>query len=224
MFESVLSNVTGTLSVGVSIECIVAAIILGLIIACVHMYTSNYSKNFVVSLAILPILVQVVIMMVNGNLGTSVAVLGAFSLIKFRSIPGNSKEITSVFFAMAIGLALGMGHILFATFITIIVSILLILFYRIGFGKNKKEQKRLKIVVPEDLDYTVIFNDIMVEYTDKNIVEKVRKINMGSMYEITYVVTIKDEKKEKEFLDKIRIINANLNVSLCKLEEGVNEL
>ncbi len=224
MFESVLSNVTGTLSVGVSIECIVAAIILGLIIACVHMYTSNYSKNFVVSLAILPILVQVVIMMVNGNLGTSVAVLGAFSLIKFRSIPGNSKEITSVFFAMAIGLALGMGHILFATFITIIVSILLILFYRIGFGKNKKEQKRLKIVVPEDLDYTVIFNDIMVEYTDKNIVEKVRTINMGSMYEITYVVTIKDEKKEKEFLDKIRIINANLNVSLCKLEEGVNEL
>lgn len=140
MFNSVLGNVTSTFSTTSLIVCMLSSLVLGIIIACVHMYTSKYTKNFIISLAVLPALVQVVIMLVNGNLGTSVAVLGAFGLVRFRSIPGNSKEIVSVFFAMAIGLAIGMGYIAFAAFITVIISIILIILSKASFiFKNVNE-------------------------------------------------------------------------------------
>lgn len=224
MFESILSDVTGTLSVTSSILCMVTAIALGLVIAVVHMVTSKYSKNFVISLAILPALVQVVIMMVNGNLGTSVAVLGAFSLIRFRSLPGNAKEITSVFFAMAIGLALGMGHIFFAVYITLIISAIILILSKTKFGNIREQEAKLKIVIPEEMDYTTVFNDIMDEYTKKYNIEKVKTINMGSMYELIYNIVLDKEKNEKEFIDKLRVRNGNLNISIMRLEEGVSEL
>lgn len=224
MFESILSDVAGTLSVTSSIVCMITALALGLVIAITHMITSKYSKNFVISLAILPALVQVVIMMVNGNLGTSVAVLGAFSLIRFRSLPGNAKEITSVFFAMAIGLALGMGHIAFAVYITLAISAVLIILSKTKFGNSKEQERRLKIVIPEEMDYTTIFNDIMSEYTKKCNIEKVKTINMGSMYELTYNIVLDKEKNEKEFIDKLRVRNGNLNISIMRLEEGATEL
>lgn len=224
MFESILSDVTGTLSVTSSILCMVTAIALGLVIAVVHMVTSKYSKNFVISLAILPALVQVVIMMVNGNLGTSVAVLGAFSLIRFRSLPGNAKEITSVFFAMAIGLALGMGHIFFAVYITLIISAIILILSKTKFGNTREQEAKLKIVIPEEMDYTTVFNDIMDEYTKKYNIEKVKTINMGSMYELIYNIVLDKEKNEKEFIDKLRVRNGNLNISIMRLEEGVSEL
>ena len=133
MFESILSSTAGTLSVSTSLICMGASLILGLAIALVHMLTSKYSKSFVISLAILPALVQVVMMMVNGNLGTSVAILGAFGLIRFRSMPGTAKEIVSVFFAMAVGLATGMGHVLFAAYVTLIVGALILILSKTKF-------------------------------------------------------------------------------------------
>src|SRR5574344_194082 len=151
MFNSIIEN--GTLTLGSVIICILASIILGIIIAFVHIKTSNYTKNFVVTLAILPLLVSVVMMMVNGNLGTSVAILGAFSLVRFRSLPGNSREIASVFWAMAIGLAVGMGQIYFAIIVTLVISLLLILFYKTQFGDVRINEQTLKIIIPEDLDY-----------------------------------------------------------------------
>lgn len=224
MFNSVLGNVTSTFSTTSLIVCMLSSLVLGIIIACVHMYTSKYTKNFIISLAVLPALVQVVIMLVNGNLGTSVAVLGAFGLVKFRSIPGNSKEIVSVFFAMAIGLAIGMGYIAFAAFITVIISIILIILSKASFIFKNVNEKKLKIVVPEELDYTTIFDDIMQEYTKKCTIEKVKTVNMGSMYEITYKVTLLEDKNEKNFLDKIRVRNGNLNVTIMHVEEGMMEL
>lgn len=224
MFNSVLGNVTSTFSTTSLIVCMLSSLVLGIIIACVHMYTSKYTKNFIISLAVLPALVQVVIMLVNGNLGTSVAVLGAFGLVRFRSIPGNSKEIVSVFFAMAIGLAIGMGYIAFAAFITVIISIILIILSKASFIFKNVNEKKLKIVVPEELDYTTIFDDIMQEYTKKCTIEKVKTVNMGSMYEITYKVTLLEDKNEKNFLDKIRVRNGNLNVTIMHVEEGMMEL
>ncbi|MDO4282149.1 MAG: DUF4956 domain-containing protein [Clostridia bacterium] len=224
MFDSILENVTSTLSITNLMICMLVSLILGMIIALVHMYTSKYTKNFIISLAILPALVQVVIMMVNGNLGTSVAVLGAFGLVRFRSIPGNSKEIVSVFFAMAIGLAIGMGYIVFSIGITLIISFILILLYKTNFGAQRGNEKKLKIVIPEELDYTSVFEDIMEEYTKNSMLEKVKTINMGSMYEITYNIILKNDKNEKDFLDKIRIRNGNLNVTLMHAQEGVMEL
>lgn len=164
MFNSIISNSTLTLS-SVSI-CLIVGIILGCIISIVHMKTSKYSKNFIITLSILPVLVSVVMMMVNGNLGTSVAILGAFSLIRFRSLPGNSREIASVFWAMAIGLAVGMGQIIFAIMVTFVISALLLLFYKTKFGNEDLSEQNLKIIIPEDLDYETVFDDILKKYTN----------------------------------------------------------
>ena len=224
MFESILSQNAGTLSILSALICMVTSIILGLIIACVHMYTTRYSKNFVITLSILPVMVQVIIMMVNGNLGTSVAVLGAFSLIRFRSMPGNSREIVSIFVAMGIGLAVGMGHILFASAITVVVSIVLIVLSKTKFGEKNTQEKKLKIVIPEDLDYSNVFDDLFEKYTKTNELIKVKTTNMGSLFELTYRIIIKKEVNEKEFLDEIRCRNGNLNITLTREIIGENEL
>lgn len=178
------------------------------------MKTSNYNKNFVITLTILPMLVQVVMLMVNGNLGTSVAVLGAFSLIRFRSIPGNSREIASIFFAMAIGLSIGMGQIYFAILITIIVSMVFIISYKTKFGELKKETRKLKILIPEDLDYMEVFDDIFQEYTTSNYLTNVKTINMGSMFELNYDISLKNIKEEKKIIDELRTRNGNLKIML----------
>lgn len=220
MFTSILENTTATLSITDAIICMVASIILGIVVALTHTLTKKYSKNFITVLVLLPLLVQVVIMMVNGNLGTSVAILGAFGLIRFRSMPGTSRELLSVFFAMAIGLAIGMGHITFAIVFTLITSLTILILSKTSFGEEKKKQS-LKILIPEDLDYTEVFDDIFKKYTLENNITKVKTTNLGSMYEITYDVIVK-EKQEKELIDALRTRNGNLNITLNhqKIESG----
>lgn len=222
MLESILNNTTN-LSIANLFTCSLTSIFLGFIIAVIHRYTSRYSKNFLITLAVLPILVQSVIMMVNGNLGTSIAVLGAFSLVKFRSLPGTSKEIVSLFFAMAIGLATGMGQLLFATIITILVSIVLLVLSKSNFGNPKNNIKILKITIPDDLNYTNIFNDIFDKYVDEYVLENVKTINLGSLFEITYQLNIKKNINEKDFIDDLRTKNGNLKIILTHPIEN-NEL
>lgn len=195
------------------------AIILGFIIAIVHKKTSKYSKNFLTTITLLPLLVESVMLMVNGNLGTSVAIMGAFSLVRFRSMPGTSKEILTVFFAMAIGLSCGMGQIWFACILTILGCLLLILFNKSTiFEKNQKE-KILKILIPENLEYDTVFDDIFKECTSKVILEKTKTTNMGSMYELSYRIDIKQNIKEKDFIDKLRTRNGNLKISLERIDD-----
>lgn len=179
------------------------------------MKTTRYTKNFIVSLTILPTLISIVIMLVNGNLGTSVAVLGAFSLIRFRSIPGNSIEIVSVFFAMAIGLAIGMGAVIFAIVMTIFICLLLLILSKINLGSSSREQV-LKITIPEHLDYTNMFDDLFAAYTTQHQLIQSKTTNMGSLFECTYLIRLGDDKKEKEFMDEIRIRNGNLKVALSQ--------
>lgn len=224
MFESILSEVAGTLTVSSALICMGVSIMLGLVIAYVHMKTSKYSKNFIITLSILPLIVQVVIMMVNGNLGTSVAVLGAFSLVRFRSVPGNSREIASIFFAMAIGLAVGMGHILFAITITIIIGLLILVLSKTKILENNNSTKKLKITIPENLDYETIFDDIFNKYAKTIELIKSKTTNMGSMYELTYDVTLNPNFSQKAFMDEIRCRNGNLNVILERMETIENEL
>ena len=212
MFSSIL---TSNLSIINFMICIFAALILGVISALVHKMTSDKnSQNFINTLAILPALVTTVIIMVNGNLGTSIAVAGTFTLVRFRSIPGNSKEIMSVFFAMAIGLAVGSGYIFYAACFTLIVSLVIILFSKLRFGSIANESKILKIVVPEDLDYAEDFKEVFAKYVKESVLIKTKTIDMGSLFELTYKVKEKDGIKEKEFIDEIRERNANLKVVL----------
>ena len=217
MFNSVIN---GNLTLISSSICIICSIILGLIISLVYMKTSRYSKNYIITLAILPILVSTVMIMVNGNLGTGIAIAGAFSLVRFRSMPGNSKEIMSVFFAMTIGISIGAGYVFFATLITITVALMIILFYFINFGEDKNKYKVLDIVVPETLDYDNIFDEVFNKYANKCELLRIKTTNLGSLYELRYNVTLKEGCKEKEFIDSIRVRNGNLKVSMHKLEEG----
>ena len=161
--------------------------------------------------------------MINGNLGTSIAILGAFSLIRFRSIQGQAKDLLSIFFAMMVGLACGMGHILFAVVITIIAVIAILFFSYTNFLEPNQNQRVLKIVIPEDLDYEEIFDEIFEKYTSRAKLVRMKTMNMGSLYKLTYDVTIKNNIKEKEFLDEIRVKNCNLKVLLSHpcMEEDI---
>lgn len=213
MLESILTSQT-QLSIINLLICSATSLILGIVIALVHMYKSKYTKNFIITLALLPILVQSVILMVNGNLGTSIAIVGAFSLVRFRSLPGTSKEILSVFFAMAIGLATGMGQIVFAIIITLLVSLTLILLTKLKFGNINEKLKILKINIPDNLDYTEVFDDVFKKYLTEYTINKVKTVNLGSLFEITYTITLKKDINEKEFLDELRLRNSNLKIIL----------
>lgn len=223
MFNSILESNSGTLSISTALICMGAALIFGIIIALVHMYSTKCSKNFAITIAVLPLLVQVVIMMVNGNLGTSIAILGSFSLIRFRSMQGNSRELVSIFFAMAIGLAVGMGHIMYAFVFTLITSLALIILQKSNFGMKKNNEKSLKVTIPENLDYTNIFDDIFDKYTDNIELNKVKTTNMGSMFELSYNISLKNNINEKDFIDEIRTRNGNLTVNLGRVSTE-NEL
>ncbi len=208
------STSTSNIELWAILVCSLVSIILGVVVAYTHKKTSNYSKNFLITLAILPVLVQTVMIMVNGNLGTSVAIVGAFSLVRFRSIPGTSKEILSVFFAMAIGLATGMGHVFFAVLMTVIVAITILLFNKIKLFDQSREEKILTVVVPENLDYTDMFDEVFTKYTKNVKLEKVKTTNMGSLFELSYRVTLHEDVNEKEFIDEIREKNGNLKIIL----------
>lgn len=223
MLESIFGNNIMTSSVDV-IALIIASLFsigLGFLIALVCKMTARSTKNFLITIALLPLLVQAVMLMVNGNLGTSIAIMGAFSLVRFRSLPGNSRDILFVFFAMAVGLATGMGQIWFALVLTAIGDAIIILLDRIRIFDQKRGEQKLTIVVPENLDYTEIFDDVFAEYVSNATLYKTKTVSMGSLYELNYKVILKNNVKDKEFLDELRMRNANCKVALAReLNEG----
>lgn len=199
-----------------SLVCLGASLALGVVIALMYMRSNTYSKSFVVTLALLPAIVQTVILLVNGNLGVGVAVMGTFSLVRFRSIPGSASEILAVFFAMAVGLATGMGFVLYAVVFTLIIGAVMFLYNHTGFGEGNALRRTLKVVIPEDLDYAGIFDDLFAQYTRKATLERVQSTNLGSLFELRYTITLKDAAKEKELLDRIRERNGNLNITISR--------
>lgn len=222
MFTNIISGTESSLSIQTALICSLVSLALGLFIAFIYTIQGTHSKNFVVTLALMPVLVQLVIMMVNGNLGTSVAVLGAFGLVRFRSVPGSSKEIACVFYAMAIGLATGTGYLTFAVAMTVFIGIIFLALCKLPFGDQPANDKHLRIVIPENLDYTEVFEDIFRTYTTKCDLEKVKTTNLGSMYELSYHIKLKDCKKEKEMLDELRCRNGNLTI-ICGRRSTIPE-
>lgn len=223
MFNSIFNSTSTGLDITTGLICAAVALALGVIIAITHMKTSQTSKGFLTTLATLPLLVMAVMIMINGNLGTSIAILGAFSLIRFRSIQGQAKDLLSVFFAMTTGLACGMGHILFAAVITIVAVVAIVFFSKTHLLEPNKRQRVLKIVIPEDLDYEEVFDEVFGKYTTHTELTRMKTINMGSLYKLTYDVTIKPGIKEKDFLDELRVKNCNLKILLSHpcLEEEI---
>ncbi len=224
MFTSILNTSTGSLAFTDALLCTLVSLAAGAAVAFVYTRKGCHTKSFVATLVLLPSLVQFVIMMVNGNLGVGVAVMGTFSLVRFRSAPGSAKEITAVFLTMAIGLATGMGYLTFAAAITTVTCAAMLVLNFIPFGEGPVKDKDLKITIPEDLDYTQVFDDIFKEYTSRNTLYRVKTTNMGSMYELKYTVTLKDLSKEKEFIDAIRCRNGNLPIICCRPASNSEEL
>ncbi|NTU90149.1 MAG: DUF4956 domain-containing protein [Actinobacteria bacterium] len=225
---STILDVTGSTAAAVSMSdfllCSLISLVLGSIIALVYMFRQDHSKNFVVTLALLPLIVQAVITLVNGNLGAGIAVMGVFNLVRFRSIPGSAKDIGSVFFAMAVGLATGMGYLTMAVVFTAIVSAANIAYSLSPFGKQKEiGEKSLKVTIPEDLDYCDIFDDIFARYTSSSELMQVKTTNMGSLYQLEYHIRLKDSKTEKRFIDEIRCRNGNLSI-VCGRMVAVREV
>ncbi len=220
------SNTIQIISIKNFLLCVGCGLICGIILALCYMFKTRYTKSFVATLALLPSVVCVVIMMVNGNVGAGVAVAGAFSLVRFRSAPGSAKEISAIFICMGAGLVCGMGYLGYALLISVVLGLFTMLFNILGIGANKRMQryKTMRIAIPEDLDYSGVFDEIFAEYTKDYELIQVKTINMGSVYRLTYNLTLKDETKEKEFIDKLRCRNGNLEITVSKQENTVGEL
>lgn len=208
------------------ILCIVVSLMIGAFITWVYTYKSRYTASFAITLAMLPAVVCIVIMMVNGNVGAGVVVAGAFSLVRFRSVPGTAKEIGTIFLAMAAGLIAGMGYLGFAVLFSLIMGLVMLMLNITGFGTHKKatNDKTLKITIPEDLNYGEVFDDLFEQYLTHCEVIAVKTSNMGSLYKLTYHITLKDQKQEKKFIDELRCRNGNLEISIMQQEVNVNEL
>lgn len=192
--------------------CTGVSLLLGVGIALLCMYKSSYTQSFVVTMAMLPAVVQIIIMLVNGNIGTGVAVAGAFGLVRFRSAAGTAREIGMIFLAMAIGLATGMGYVGLAAIFFAVMAAFMLGLSLLRFGGGDKNERELKITIPESLDYDGLFDDLFRQYTSSARLDKVRTSNMGTLYELDYRVVLKDGSMPKAFLDELRCRNGNLNI------------
>ncbi len=213
------SIITSTITLKTFLICTAVSLVLGILTALVSMFRNRVSKSFALTLALLPVIVQTVIMLVNGNIGAGVAVAGAFSLVRFRSAPGSAKEIAAIFLAMAIGLATGMGYVTLAAVFFAITAACMLILGAVGFGSPASSLRTLKITIPESLDYDGVFDDLFSQYTDKAELQKVKTTNMGTMFELQYEILLKGAEVPKKFIDDIRTRNGNLNITCSKTAE-----
>ena len=211
------SSTTTVIPVSQFLLCVGVSLVIGVILAAAYAYKTRYNPGFVRTLAILPI------MMVNGNVGTGVAVAGAFSLVRFRSVPGSAKDIGAIFIAMGAGLVSGMGYLGYAVLYTVILALIMAGYVHLNLWEKKDTRERtLTITIPEDLDYTSVFDDLFDTYTEKCELARVKTTNMGSLFKLTYQLTLKDSSKEKEMIDGLRCRNGNLEIVISS-QENVTE-
>lgn len=194
-----------------------ASVVLGLVISLTYMLThkkEGWAKSFPVTIIMLPAIIAIIILLVGNNVARAFSLAGAFSLIRFRSAPGDPKDIAYIFFTLAAGLACGMGYIGYGALFTVILCLIMIVIEYVSFGDNSKKSMRLKITVPEELNFEGAFDDILTKYTGSYFLSKIKTSDFGTLYILSYQVILKDGVKQKDFLDELRTRNANLNISL----------
>lgn len=201
--------------------CLGAALVCGIICAFAASFRARVTRSFAASLILLPMIVHTVILMVNGNVGTGVAVMGAFSLVRFRSAPGRARDISVIFLAMTAGLACGAGYPVLAVIFTAAVSAVMVIISFIPMGRCTMD---LSITIPENLNFAGVFDEVFEKYTKSCKLVRTKTTNMGSLYRLTYRAELKDSGLIKEFIDELRIRNGNLEISLCETEEAAEEL
>ncbi len=219
------SSTTAVIAPGMFLLCVAVSLVLGLLLAGAYMYRSRCTKSFVATVAMLPAVVCVVIMMVNGNIGAGVAVAGVFGLVRFRSVPGTAKEIGIIFLAMGAGLIAGMGYLGYAALFTVIMCAVMLIYNGLNLGmKHAALYRTLRVTIPEDLDYTNVFDDAFAEYTTAFELTQVKTTNMGSLFRLTYDITLRTAAAEKALIDQLRCRNGNLEITVSRQETANNEL
>ena len=216
LFNSIIPS-TGITPL-VFIILVLVSLVLGGIMALIHTYRNDYTKSFIMTLAILPAVICVVILMVNGNIGAGVAVAGTFSLVRFRSAPETAKEIGAIFAVMGMGLIMGMGYIGYAALFTCLIGLAILMYSRFSADGKKSTRKILKITIPENLNYSDVFDEFLEKYTKSYKLKQVKTSNMGSLYKLSYEIVLTDPSIEKEFIDQLRTRNGNLEISLAEYQ------
>ena len=225
MLNIISDSVTnGTPTVLNLLLCTVCSLILGVCVALVYMFKNQYSKSLAVTLVLLPATVQIVIMLTSGNIGAGVATAGAFNLVRFRSLPGKARDIGSLFFAMALGLATGMGYLFYAFVFIVLIGCASMILTCIRFGQKTSDNRVLRITIPENLDYDSLFDEVFSLHTQSSELVRVKTTNMGSLYELTYEVRLKSDSMPKAFIDDLRCRNGNLNIMLSREQRDGEEL
>ena len=211
------------MTVSAFLICVMAALVLGLLTALVFSFRSEHSGNLPFALVLVPPIVTLVIMMVNGNIGAGLGVAGAFSLIRFRSAPGTARELSGLFTGTAIGLACGMGYVGIAALFFLIVAVTVLTLTLLRFGETSRSFRHLKVTIPENLDYDGLFDDLFEKYTTSHELVRVKTTNMGTLYELTYDINLRGGDVSKEFMDELRCRNGNLNI-ICGRESDKDML
>lgn len=219
MFDSIFSATTAatTISLTEAILTIVISFILGALVSLTYMKTSSkggYSQNFVLTLVIIPTAVAIIVFIVGSNVARAFSLAGALSIIRFRSAPGDSKDIAYVLFTTSAGLAIGTGLFGYGILFTASLCLLMFVLKFVNFGANKTSKNLLKITIPEDLDYEGVFDDLFLEYTKGHELLKVKTTDLGSLFQLVYTVVLDNEKSQKQFIDELRCRNGNLNITL----------
>lgn len=222
-----LEEQPATITLGTAVTCMVAAIVLGLILGVVYILITERAKRsvgFIVSLLMLPAIVTIIIVLVGNSVARAFSIAGVFSLVRFRSAPGEGKDISLVFMAMAAGLACGLGYLTFAFVVMLVLGGIVVVCFKVLAIFFRDDSKQLRILIPEDMDYTGAFDDLFGQYTNRAKLEKVKTTNMGTLFELTYQVDMKTDANEKKFIDDIRCRNGNLMITLCKKEVNTERL
>lgn len=227
MLETIISSTTGeSFTLANALLVIGSSIILGLLISLAYMYThkkEGYTPGFTITLIMLPVIISIIILLVGNNVARAFSLAGAFSIIRFRSAPGDPKDISYIFFTLAVGLACGMGYIGYGVIVTVILCIIMIVLDKIKFAVPKTKNMRLKILVPEDLNYEGVFDKILDSYSTNWATEGVKTKDFGALFEISYKIHLKEGVSQKNLIDELRCKNGNLTIALTSagLEEKV---
>lgn len=218
MLDTIITSTTGeSFTLVNTLLVIFASIVLGFGISAAYLHThkkEGYSSGFVITLIMLPTIISIIILLVGNNVARAFSLAGAFSIIRFRSSPGNPKDISYVFFTLAVGLACGMGYIGYAAIFTLILCAVMLIIHYVGFAAPKTKTMILKILVPEDLNFEELFDDILNKYTTDWNISQIKTKDFGALYELNYTVQVKPETNKKKFIDDLRCRNGNLNISL----------
>lgn len=223
LFNSVIGD---SLTLGAVLTALGCALVLGLFISLVYMRThkgEGIASSFAITLIMLPAIIAIIILLVGNNVARAFSLAGAFGLIRFRSAPGDPKDIAYVFFTLGVGLACGMGYLGYAALFTVLLSAVMLVLHILNYAKPKSTRMQLKVIVPEDQNFQGLFDDILNRYTTGYKLKRIKTSDFGTMFEIAYDIELLDRADQKNFFDELRCRNGNLNISLTLGESGVAE-